>query len=298
MQGGLYLDPTRKPKTYDLATSTKTIEGIYSLDGDTLRLCYDLGTEAKRPVGFTTEKSSQQVIIVLRRTHGPEVFPHRLLDGTRAFPPVIERATSTPPQVAPQTPDSKLNGYRAKEQPKEEQRTPDVSTYQEVRATKAADQREYTVTSRLVEASAEEPKTVLSPRLTLLDGQPGKVIIDDGPKNLLEKVILDENIKIGTSFDVRVQRLQGNKVRLFLSFAKNEVEKADASEIRVLGSSVRAIQDVELHKAVKVVFQKDAKGSAQRWVEITVDEFTITDEQPIPPPARKESRPRPAATKN
>jgi hypothetical protein len=163
---------------------------------------------------------------------------------------------------------------------------------------KATDQRQYTVTSRLVEASAEEPKTVLSPRLTLLDGQPGKVIIDDGPKNLLEKVILNENIKIGTSFDVRVQRLQGNKVRLFLSFAKNEVEKADASEIRVLGSSVRAIQDVELHKAVKVVFQKDAKGSAQRWVEITVDEFTITDEQPIPPPARKESRPRPAATKN
>jgi hypothetical protein len=51
-------------------------------------------------------------------------------------------------------------------------------------------------------------------------------------------------------------------------------------------------------KTVKVVFQKDAKGSAQRWVEITVDEFTITDEQPIPPPARKESRPRPAATKN
>jgi RNA polymerase sigma factor (sigma-70 family) len=102
MQGGLYLDPTSKPKTYDLAMSTRTMEGIYSLDRDTLRLCYDPAAEAKRPVRFTAEKGSQQVLFVLKRIHGPEVFPYRLPDGTRAFPPVIERATTTtPPQDAP-----------------------------------------------------------------------------------------------------------------------------------------------------------------------------------------------------
>ena len=146
-------------------------------------------------------------------------------------------------------------------------------------------ERQYTITSKLVEIGTEKPKAVLSPRLTLPDGQTGSVIIDDGPKNLLERVILDENIKIGTSFDVRVKRLQGNRARLFLSFAINEIERADVSEIRVLGNSVQAIQDVELHKSVKIIFQKDAKGAARRWVEITVDEVTVPDEQPVPPPA-------------
>jgi RNA polymerase sigma factor (sigma-70 family) len=103
MQGGLYLDPTGKPKTYDFAMSTRTMEGIYSLDGDTLQLCHDIGADAKRPVGFAAEKDSRQVLFVLKRIHGPEVFPYRLADGTRAFPPVVERVKkATPrPQAAP-----------------------------------------------------------------------------------------------------------------------------------------------------------------------------------------------------
>jgi RNA polymerase sigma factor (sigma-70 family) len=113
MQGGLYLDPTGKPKTYDLATSEKTIEGIYSLEGDTLRLCYELAAEARRPSHFTTEKGSQQVLVVLKRLHGPEVFPFRLADGTRAFPRIIEKARTTPPpKVAPVPKDSKLIPYK------------------------------------------------------------------------------------------------------------------------------------------------------------------------------------------
>jgi uncharacterized protein (TIGR03067 family) len=96
LEGGLYLDPASNPKTFDLAMSKKTIEGIYSLDGDTLRLCYDLAyPEVKRPASFTTEKDGQ-VLLVLKRTHGPEIFP--LLDGTRAFPKLIEL---TPPPEAP-----------------------------------------------------------------------------------------------------------------------------------------------------------------------------------------------------
>jgi RNA polymerase sigma factor (sigma-70 family) len=148
-------------------------------------------------------------------------------------------------------------------------------------------ERQYVVTSKLVKGHAEQPETVLcSPRMTLLDGQKGKVMIDEGPKNLLERVILDENIKIGKSFDVRVKRLRGNNVRLALLFETNEIEKADANEIRVLGNSVQAILDVELNKTVKFVFQKDAKGAAQRWVELKVDESTPPNEKPIPPPTR------------
>jgi RNA polymerase sigma factor (sigma-70 family) len=174
---------------------------------------------------------------------------------------------------------------QAAEQPKEEQRnkTTDGSASQEIRPTKAAEQREYVIMSRLLEAGADEPKEVLRlPKVTVDDGQLAPLHITDGPQNLLEKVVRDENIKIGTFLDVRVRRLGGHKVRLVLSFQRNEVEKSSVSELRVLGNNVQAIQDVEFHKPVRIVFQKDARGSAQRWVEITVDEQVIVDEQIAP----------------
>jgi hypothetical protein len=103
------LEPTAKPKTFDLATSTRTIEGIYSLEGDTLRLCYDAKgvEESKRPGGFLTKKGSPQVLLVLKRTHGPEVFPFRLADGTRAFPTIIEKAKTehAAPVISARTPE-------------------------------------------------------------------------------------------------------------------------------------------------------------------------------------------------
>jgi hypothetical protein len=111
----------------------------------------------------------------------------------------------------------------------------------------------------------------------------------DGPQNLLAKVIDEEKIKIGTFLDVRVKRLGGNKVRLFLSFQRNKLEKSSVSEIRVLGNSVQAIQDVELHKPVKVVFQKE---TVRRWVEITVDEQTVEDEPAPPAAAATASQPK------
>jgi RNA polymerase sigma factor (sigma-70 family) len=178
---------------------------------------------------------------------------------------------------------------QAAEQPQEEQRnkkTTDVSRSQQVRPPKVADQREYVIMSRLLEAGAGQPKEVLRlPRATVDDGQLVPIHISDSPENLLGKVVDDEKIKIGTFFDARLKRLGGNKVRLFLSFQRNEVEKSSVSEIRVLGNNVQAIQDVELHKPVKIVFQKDAGGSAERWVEITVDELSLNGLALLPPPA-------------
>jgi hypothetical protein len=81
--------------------------------------------------------------------------------------------------------------------------------------------------------------------------------------NLLARVVEDEESKMGTFFDVRVKRLRENKVRLFLSLQKNEPEKVNVSEIRLLGNSVQTVQDIELRKPAKIVFQKDARDSAQ-----------------------------------
>jgi hypothetical protein len=175
---------------------------------------------------------------------------------------------------------------QAAEQPKDEQRNKtvtDVSTPQEILPpSKAADQLEYVIMSRLLEAGVDQPKEVLRfPKATVVEGQLIPIPITDGPQNLLAKVVEDEKIKIGTFLDVRVRRLGGNKVRLIVSFARNELEKSSVSEIHVLGNNMQAIQDVELRKPVKIVFQKDARGSAQRWVEITVDGTVV--EQIAPP---------------
>jgi hypothetical protein len=157
---------------------------------------------------------------------------------------------------------------------------------QEVRPSppEAAAQREYVIVSKVMGAGAGQLESMHCPKLALLDGQPGRLAITNGPQNLLENVVVDEKIEIGTFFDVRVKRLRGNKVRLVLKFHWNEVENSSVNEIRVLGNNVQAIQDVELQKPVKVVLQKDAKGSAQRWVELTVDEQSIVDERVIPAP--------------
>lgn len=97
-EGGLYLVPASNPKTFDPGMSEKTVEGIYSLDGDTPRLCYDPSYGAKRPAGFTTEKDSQFLLVLKRTVPGPEIF--LLGDGTRSFPKLIE-LTTPPPKVAP-----------------------------------------------------------------------------------------------------------------------------------------------------------------------------------------------------
>lgn len=272
IEGGLYLEPTSKPKTYDLAMTTRTQEGIYSLEGDILRLCYDLGTNPKRPGSFITEKGSQRVLVVLKRIHGREAFPFLLPDGTRAFPKVIEAAKTPPPRIAPQpkaTPNAG-QGYKTA-----------TDSSQAAPPPEAAGPPEYVITSRLLEAGADQPREILRlPKMTLYDGQLGPLRIPDNPQNLLAKVVDDEKIKIGTFLDVRAKRLAGNKVRLVVSFQRNEAEKYDEGEIRVLGNSVQAIQDVDLRKPVKMVFQKDAGGRARRWIEITVDGPA---EVPVPP---------------
>ena len=176
---------------------------------------------------------------------------------------------------------------RAADQPPGEpggQATTNVSTGPVAPTPPKADvQREYVLRSRLVEAGADQPEEL--PKVTIDEGQLAPLHITDGPRNLLAKVIDDEQIKIGTFLDMRVKRLGGKQVRLFVSFQKNEVEKANVSEIRVLGHSVQAIQDVTLRQPVKLVFQKDANGSARRWVEITVEEQAAEPER-VAPPAR------------
>jgi RNA polymerase sigma factor (sigma-70 family) len=148
---------------------------------------------------------------------------------------------------------------------------------------KIADQYEYVLVSKQMEAGADEAGSLL-PKMTVLEGQPCRLAIAENPQNLLAKVVADEKIRIGSFYDVRVTRLGDDKVRLILAFERDELDKSSVDEIHVIGHSVQAIRDVELHKPAKVVFQKNAAGSPQRWLEITVDAVKIPATTAAPPP--------------
>jgi uncharacterized protein (TIGR03067 family) len=100
LQGGLYLDPAARPKAYDLITGERMLEGIYSLDGDTLRLCYDPEEEAKRPRRFATQPGSRQLLMVLKRQKefGTKDLSFRRPDGSKApFPTLVQKKNEAPP---------------------------------------------------------------------------------------------------------------------------------------------------------------------------------------------------------
>lgn len=70
-QGTVKLNPTAKPKELDITGTDgpnkgKTILAIYALDGDTLRVCYDLSGK-RRPTEFKTNEGTQLFLVTYKR---------------------------------------------------------------------------------------------------------------------------------------------------------------------------------------------------------------------------------------
>ena len=60
------LDPTKKPKAIDVDMMGKTGEGIYSLEGDSLKICH--GEEGDpRPTEMASKEGTQISLITLKR---------------------------------------------------------------------------------------------------------------------------------------------------------------------------------------------------------------------------------------
>lgn len=80
LQTGTYtFDPAKKPKTIDLAVAEGegkgTVRpGVYELDGDTLKLCFDPQGK-KRPAGFESAAESGHTLAVLQRERKAGVDP-------------------------------------------------------------------------------------------------------------------------------------------------------------------------------------------------------------------------------
>ena len=70
-KGTYSLDPTTKPKGMTVIgtegpNNGKTFPAIYELNGDTLRICYDL-SGAKRPTAFSSVAGSQLYLVTYER---------------------------------------------------------------------------------------------------------------------------------------------------------------------------------------------------------------------------------------
>jgi uncharacterized protein (TIGR03067 family) len=71
-QEGTYkLDPSKDPKTLDVLPTDgpikgKTFPGIYELDGDTLKACFDAAGKG-RPTEFSAKPGSGRVLVIYRR---------------------------------------------------------------------------------------------------------------------------------------------------------------------------------------------------------------------------------------
>ncbi len=70
-QGTVKLEPSAKPKALTITGTEgpnkgKTIPAIYELNGDTLRVCYNLGG-AERPTAFETKAGTQQFLVTYKR---------------------------------------------------------------------------------------------------------------------------------------------------------------------------------------------------------------------------------------
>jgi uncharacterized protein (TIGR03067 family) len=72
-QGTLRVDPSNSPATIDFTNTRgeatgKVWQGIYLLDGDSLKICDNADDVSKgRPAAFATEPASGRVLVVFRR---------------------------------------------------------------------------------------------------------------------------------------------------------------------------------------------------------------------------------------
>lgn len=62
MQATYTLQPTSSPKTFDFKGPETAIQGIYELNGDTLKVCY---AATERPKSFATGGTSQDTIMTV-----------------------------------------------------------------------------------------------------------------------------------------------------------------------------------------------------------------------------------------
>ena len=62
------LNPAAKPKAIDIDNGKgKTLKGVYSLDGNTLKICWPIDPDGDRPAEVASKEGSKSKLLVLKR---------------------------------------------------------------------------------------------------------------------------------------------------------------------------------------------------------------------------------------
>jgi uncharacterized protein (TIGR03067 family) len=65
IEGTYTLDTKKKPKQIDINHDDKTMEGIYTFEGDHLKIC--MGEAGQRPTEFASAEGTKTMLFVLKR---------------------------------------------------------------------------------------------------------------------------------------------------------------------------------------------------------------------------------------
>jgi internalin A len=88
--GSFQLDQTKTPKAIEIGRSEDNPKdvapGIYELDGDSLKICFARGTDAKRPAAFQTQPGSESLVWSLKRDRNAPAYKEPDVSG---FPTAI-----------------------------------------------------------------------------------------------------------------------------------------------------------------------------------------------------------------
>jgi uncharacterized protein (TIGR03067 family) len=66
IEGTAKIDSSKKPKEIDLEVNGRTLRGIYEIDGDTLKMSYNLN-DGPRPTEFVSKPDSGLVLVIHKR---------------------------------------------------------------------------------------------------------------------------------------------------------------------------------------------------------------------------------------
>jgi uncharacterized protein (TIGR03067 family) len=246
--GKFELDTGKKPKRITITGEglhgPVKFNGIYSLDGDELRIClsaFGHGTGTERVSEFKTNIRSCLVLTTFKR--------EKLVNAPRKF----ERFSA--------------GGFQS------------VRGF-ESRGVGAADERpfrQYQIECTLVrvdptgkELGADgKGKVLAQPLLLVQEGKEDKIFSGGQMAVSGDKDNAVEFLDFGVSVRVKVMGLNDGRVRLETVVERTEVDTTDQKNVLVRGRSVRSIARIKLGEAIKLV-EKDDQGQARHWVRIKV----------------------------
>jgi RNA polymerase sigma factor (sigma-70 family) len=259
------LDPNHDAKWIDITAVAEgvkvTLPGIYELQGDQLKFSYAhyvSGQKAprSRPKNFEPTDGPQPARYILKRLPRP----------TGELAPPLPGVVLPAPLAGPQPNlDPVLHAF---DLPPTAARVPSQFIV------------ELKVAERFTDA---ETRVLTAPRVCVLDTEAAFVQIGLAADEAKKRSAPDLDGTPSLEINVKTSEQADGSVMLSVFLTKNSLEKIEADDRLLLANSMRANRRMQLGRMEKFTLEKDAKGNAVRWLEVTVKRGPVPQPGPNPP---------------